>query len=62
MQPLQAALHRGLVRVELGGQLLTQALQGGALLGQELMQGRVQQADGHGEAIHGTEDALKVLK
>lgn len=32
------------------------------LLGQELVQGRVQQADGHWLAVHGPEDALKVLR
>lgn len=61
MQALQPARHLRLGGAQLLGKLCAQALQRGALLGQELMEGRVQEADGDGQAVHGAEDALKVL-
>lgn len=39
---------------------LTKGVEGWSRLGQKLVQGRVEQANGHGHAVHGGEDALKV--
>lgn len=62
MQTLQPALYCVSINIQLLGQLLTELLECWALLGQELVERGVQETDGYRVAVHGTEDALKVLQ